>query len=102
MTTVHARVDAMLSSPASAAIRAKQWNSFCVSCIPYPAQMAIPTDQDMQALIGCFRRATRGSGWGPWWLPTALGVHWSIAGAPRCPKAVQDAASAIATLSGRP
>lgn len=34
MTTVRSRVEALLASPASAAIRAKQWNSFCVSCIP--------------------------------------------------------------------
>lgn len=102
MTTVRCRIEALLASPTSATIRAKQWNCFCVSCIPYPAQIAPPSPQDVAGLIRCFRQATNGDNWGPWWLPAALGVHWSIPGAPRCPIAVQQAAAAIATLSARP
>ena len=55
-----------------------------------------------QAWSAAFDRPPNGGNWGPWWLPTAVGVHWSIPGAPRCPIAVQQAAAAIATLSARP
>lgn len=43
MSSIRTRVDAMMACPASAAIRARQWNSFCVSRIPYPAQIVAPT-----------------------------------------------------------
>ena len=40
----------MMASPASPVIRSRQWNTHCVSTIPYPAQIAPPTRHESAAV----------------------------------------------------
>ena len=101
-TSIEDRARLLSATPSSPAVRAKQWNLFCVSCVPYPAQIVPAHPHDALRLKACLQEINRTAGWAPWWLPTAIGIHWKIAGAPRCPIAVLDSAAAIATLSNQP
>ena len=75
---------------------------YCVSTVPYPAQITMPTALDQRTLAAATRSLFRTQGWAPWWLPGALGVHWNVRGAHRCPIAAADAAAVVALLRARP
>ena len=66
---------------------------------PLPGTIVPALAHDALRLKACLQEITRTAGWAPWWLPTAIGIHWRVSGAPRCPIAVLDSAAAIAILS---
>ena len=101
MHTMTERSRALTAQPASPLIRAGQWNTYCASTVPYPAQLALPTCTAIRHMASCARDVFRTSGWSPWWVVTAIPVHWGIRGGPRCPAAVADAAGVVTALKGR-
>ena len=101
MQTMTERSGELVACPASPLIRAGQWNTHCASTVSYPAQIAAPTCMAIRRMGGCMADVFRTSGWAPWWVVTAIPVHWGIRGGPRCPVAAADAAGVITALRGR-
>ena len=82
---------------ASAGVRAHHWNTYMISCIPYPAQMGPPTCQHRRS-IALAAKSALGIRWAPWYIWPAIGILYHIKGAPRCPQAVASAVTCIAFL----
>ena len=100
MTKLAARAATLAGSPCSPAVRASDWNMYVVSLTPYPSQLCSPLADDCRVMVRCLSRVFPTGGWGHHWVVTGLGVHFGVAGAPRCPLSAGRAAGAIAAARG--
>ena len=84
--------------PGSAGFRAKAWNAYMASCIPYPAQLCLPDAGGAMRLNACLKRAMGLEGWCPAKFIAGMDIAWGIQGAPRCPGTAAKGVGTIAWL----
>ena len=53
---IEGRVRVLRLCPGSAGFRAKAWNTYMVSCVPYPAQLCLPDAGGAARLNNCLRQ----------------------------------------------
>eukprot|EP00975_Prorocentrum_lima_P004929 1071253-Prorocentrum_lima.AAC.1 len=72
-----------MSHPPPITIRAREWNTYVTSVIPYSAQIH-PIPRPMERHLNDIMRSTfQTTGWCPWLVPSAYGPIHGISGAPR-------------------
>eukprot|EP00969_Alexandrium_andersonii_P344117 15210348-Alexandrium_andersonii.AAC.1 len=59
------RAHTIVRASTSAGVRAAQWGTLIVACVPYPAQFCLPGAPEEHALLAAFRVVCRGRGWAP-------------------------------------
>ena len=81
------RARGMLAAQASPGRRAALWNTYVTSLVTYQAQTCPPSLAAERQLQDLFRAVFPTHQWAPWWLTSALGPLFRVAGSPRCPVA---------------
>ena len=90
------RVQAAVRVPGSAGQRARQWNTYMASVLPYPAQVCLPAAEARQHLERLLASMLPRQGGAPGWVLPAVGALFGIPGAPRCPTVSAQASAAVA------
>ena len=98
LNKISKRADTLDTITASPGFRAQQWNTYIVSCIPYPSQTCLPDEITFRGIVNAAKKATP-STWINWGAIHGLGVGGaSLRGAPKCPRTSVFAACIVAML----
>jgi hypothetical protein len=97
---IGARVSVMISRPGSAGYMAAAWNTYMVSCVPFPPQLCVPGSHERRMLDRKLADAMAFHGWCPSFVAAGISLVWAIRGGPRCPVGIAEAATIIAWLRG--
>ena len=98
--SVQDRCKAALGAGLSLEQRAENWNTYCVSTVPYPAAVILPGPDQIDMLEDEITALFPTGGWAWKGLPTGIAMALNLAHGPRDPEAVAITSSVSKTTFG--